>query len=194
MPAPNTVLIAITSDTGHVQLMSFVTVEYAPDGSIRWHRGATRENIDAEIVKLMSIPTMEAQFGKVVSWRVIDRADLPVEPKSWDGNRTYRAALRDPGKGPLTHDVEHCKQLGLNHLREHRQPRLEALDKRWFRAVGQGNADDAKTIEGERQMLRDLPANCPMDDCKTADDVHKCVQETIEKSQDLGNILPIKVV
>jgi hypothetical protein len=102
---------------------------------------ATPENIEKRI---------KEEGHDVLSWRFIQYDDLPQD-------RTYRDALKDDGAS-IGHDMAKARKIHIDHARIDRIPKMEKLDRDWQRANGQGKATEAKTIETERQRLRDLPA------------------------------------
>ena len=78
-----TQLIAVTKADGSLVLMHFVVrQERCVDGP-GWERGATPENVDAEIAK--------AGLTDVARWRLINPEDLPA-------SREQRARWRDTGE------------------------------------------------------------------------------------------------
>jgi hypothetical protein len=141
-----TVPIAITMSDGTLTIMHFVTRECNPDGSVRWAKPPTKENVQAEVDKVFGNPAIT----HAVSWRQITYDDVPPD-------RTYRNAWRDDGKH-IYHDMDHVRTLHLENLRYARAPLLEEKDRSWMRATGQGRKEDAAEIEMQRQELRDLPA------------------------------------
>ena len=147
MKSPDTQPVLLTFADDTVGIMRFVTCEYNGDDSVRWTREATDANIQAEITK--TLPAFDADKKPLKGWRVVAEADLPTD-------RDYRNAWRDKA-GKVEHDTPHARKIHLDSLRAERAPILEAKDREWMRATGQGKKQEADRIEAERQALRDLP-------------------------------------
>lgn len=112
---------------------------------------------------------------QIVSWRRITRSELT-------GDRQYRAAWRDAGRGQgIRHDMGEVRGLHLKRLRDERNKRLDAKDKDYTRATGQGKKDDADRIEKERQALRDAPAVAQekLDAANTIEEVKAITLDTL---------------
>jgi hypothetical protein len=179
--------ISITMSDGTLTIMHFVIRERKPDGTIRWEKPPTTENVDKEVKKAfgniptysVKLPTEEGVDPQVkripsnptgnhaVSWRQITYDDVPPD-------RFYRNAWRDDGK-KIYHDMDHVRKLHLEHLRRERVPILEQKDRDWMRAMGQGKMEDVKRIEEDRQTLRDLPTTIlkELEKAKTPEEVKK---------------------
>jgi hypothetical protein len=168
--------VAVTMDDGSTVVMSFMlrgsspTLPYGArweDGQGKtgiWLRDPTDENLFAELSKAcplvdqLGIPKPQPVRYKVVGW-----SDVPKD-------RTYRDALRHTDQG-FHHDLAQAKMLHLDKIRRARTARLGELDKDWMRAVGQGNKQEADTIEAQRQALRDVPETVNMDGATTIDEL-----------------------
>ena len=142
------VTLALTFADDSVGIMSFVTREYYPDGTVRWSRLAEPGTIEAELAR--TAQALAPEKVPIRLWRPIGVGEIPTD-------RTYRNALRDDGK-TLAHDVEAVKVIAVERLRQDRAPLLADLDRQWMRATGQKDAATADAIEAQRQTLRDLPA------------------------------------
>lgn len=118
MNPPETVLIAIECADDTVAIMAFVTCEYNTDGSRRWTREASPEQIEAEMARTSkSIAAEKLPFRK---WRRVERSEIPED-------RTYRNALRHDGT-KFYHDMAHARKLHLADLRHEREKKLAKLD------------------------------------------------------------------
>lgn len=189
MRAPEVVHVAIKRPQG-VDIMAFVTVEYNNDETIRWTRAASAENIQTEVDKVSVYPSIA---GEIQSWRPIDPKDIPEQPRDNTGSRLFRAALRDTGE-KLEFDLEHSKIIGLNYLRELRNPMFDALDKRWMHALGEGDQATANAIEAQRKALRNLPVEVDFTSVKNVNEIHQQVISKvgeIEESSRLVLAVPI---
>lgn len=165
MKPPDTVLIAIECADDTVAIMAFVTREYNADGSVRWTREASREQIEAEMLRASkSISPEKLPFR---SWRRIERSEIPED-------RTYRNALRHDGT-KFYHDMTHARQLHLADMRHGREKLLAKLDVAWMRAVGQDKKTEADAVEAKRQELRDFPVTLApvVEAAQTTEDLKK---------------------
>ena len=145
MTQPEQVKIAIKRPDGGVTIMAFITTSYRgmnPDGTphVEFTRPATPENIEAEISRARLSMT---------SWRIINDAEVPPD-------RTFRDAWTDSGV-EISEHMGKARAIHLARLRRARDRKLNAPDKAWMRASGQGNEAEVAAIEAQRQALRDLP-------------------------------------
>ena len=147
MKSPETELLALTFADDTIGIMTFVTCEYNTDGSPRWTREATAEEIEKETLKASK--SFDAEKLPVKGWRKVKAQEIPED-------RSYRNALRHDGT-KFYHDMDHARRLHLDNLRDERGRMLEQLDRDWMRASGQGKKAEAKVVEEKRQALRDFP-------------------------------------
>jgi hypothetical protein len=147
MKKPDVVLLSLTFADDTIGIMSFVVCEYNTDGSPRWEREATPEEIQREILKASK--SFDADKLPVKGWRRVNSEEIPKD-------RSYRNALRHDGTG-FFHDMAHARQLHLGMLRAERAKKLEELDREWMKATGQGKKKEAAEVEAKRQALRDFP-------------------------------------
>lgn len=196
------ITIALTMDDGSVSIMTFITKEYrrppltdaqktaalnlakqkfpkSPKSrfdqlqeeldryGVNWEKEPTPENIQAEINRAQT-----AWVNKVVSWRIIADAEIPVD-------RTYRNAWVDKG-AKIDHDMTKVVSLELERIRADRKPVMDDLDAQYMRAIGQKNEVEAAAVEAKRQELRDLPATIlpELQNAKTVDEV-KAIKKII---------------
>ena len=178
-PAPKIVYVAISHVSGHVQIMAFITVQFSMNGAIEWEREATSVNVDADVRK---VAQSHPALGPVAGWRPISRDEIPNELTDQMGNRVYRNALRDVG-GVLTYDLDHAKALAVATIRELRAPMLDALDKRWMRATGQGDAASAADVEAKRQVLRDQPAQIDFAAAQSVAEIHTALTKNLADTE-----------
>lgn len=159
---PMTVQIALQCANDDVLIMTFITHEFASDGTIRRHMPATVENIEREITKYVDQVTTRSAARKALGAADPDNGQLPL--KGWKPldpttlpDRTYRNAWRTDGNS-IDHSMEKVRTIALERIREARKPVLTQLDATWMRAIGQGKTVEAALIEQRRQELRDRPA------------------------------------
>lgn len=166
MPAPETVLIAITRAPDcrkgpGLSIMVFVTKSFMPGGGIEFEREPTPENVNFEIAK--------ANF-KCTSWRIIDQSELP--------SRQFRDAWRD-NQDHIGHDMPKCREIHRQRLRKQRAPLLAELDVEYMRADESGISQLKKRdIASRKQALRDITADPRIDSAETPEDLLLVVIET----------------
>lgn len=185
--------IAVVHESGHVQMLAFGTKIWAQDGTLVFEREATPEAITANVRDLHALHS--DAFGPVVGWRTVRQDEVPPEEVlDVTGSRVFRNALRDNG-GKLEHDLDHARELALDYTRSLRQPQLEALSKRFDRAMGQkmaaearGDADAALEqmqialeIEAQRQSLRDMPDTLDLSSAATTQEIARSVADAFDK-------------
>lgn len=158
---PDVVTLSLTFADGTVGIMSFVTREYFPDGSVRWDRPATVEAIAEEVRR--TEPSLDAAKVPVAAVRRVDPRDVPAD-------RTFRNALRDDGR-TLRHDMPHARELHRAAIRHARISRLAELDAAYLRADEAGDQAEKKRVAQRKQRLRDLPAHPDIEAAQTADEL-----------------------
>lgn len=131
-----------------------------------WERPCDGSTLADEVIR--AFPGVDAETGalrpRVVMFRVLPDDYRPVEPE-------FRGARVDTGAGHLQIDMEKARECWRNKLRQDRRALLVELDALHTRAVGQGNAAEAKRIEAQRQRLRDMPADPRISAAKTLDEL-----------------------
>jgi hypothetical protein len=146
------VKIAIAMSDGTVAVMSFITSgrgNALPHGGTwsdapgHWERAPTDENIFQEISRTF------ISGAQPVSYRLLKDDEAPQD-------RSFRDAWVDRGSG-IEHDMPKARNIHLDRLRRQRAVELEALDRDWMRANGQGSPAEAMQIEARRQRWRDMP-------------------------------------
>ncbi len=131
--------------------MSFVTKQ---NTSPVWMRAVTEESVTSEIIK-SRIPA--------VSWRLINQEELPAD-------RTFRDAWKDSGIH-IYHDMEKCRAIHRDRLRQARTPLLEALDIEYQRADEQDDLKVKRELATRKQKLRDVTKNPSIDTAATPDEL-----------------------
>ena len=84
---PDVETVAITFADDSVGIMSFITTEYSENGTPRWSKAPTDENIQAEIDR----SDFGAEKKPIKTWRRIVPEAIPQD-------REKRHLLRDDGK------------------------------------------------------------------------------------------------
>jgi hypothetical protein len=169
------VRVAVTMDNGELRILSVLTLG---PGSVL-PRGATWENrdlgwwrrnpTDAELLleALQMYPAgVDSDGNPLPRPAQMRRVLLETLP----GDRTYRDAWTDTASG-VDHDMSKARAVHLNLVRHARAVKLEALDRDFARAFGQGNRQEADSIEAQRQTLRDLPQTLDVDGAKTIEEL-----------------------
>lgn len=78
--------------------------------------------------------------------------DDSVVPK----DRTFRNAWKAEAGG-IVHDMQKCREIHRNYLRELRGPKMKDLDIAFMRAIETGaSASDVRAIVAKKQALRDV--------------------------------------
>lgn len=117
-----------------------------------WLRAPTEENIRLEVLKAFpAFDTYGNAQPQPASWRVVDREAIPKD-------RTFRDAWHCSDRG-IEHDLEKCRDIHRDHLRQERAELLPKLDVDWMRATAVGDIVSAAEVEAERQRLRDITAD-----------------------------------
>lgn len=135
-------------------VMVFVTKSYRPSGSVEFEREPTKENVEAEFAK--------AGF-KVVSWRLINEADIPQD-------RTFREAWRDSGKH-VYHDMPTCREIHKQRIRKARAPLLAELDIEYQRALENNNVGLRNKVVAQKNKLRDATKDPRIDSAATPEEL-----------------------
>lgn len=117
--------------------------------------------IDREVKSIESTFIVPAQYRKATSeeifardipkgtdYRVVDSADLPQD-------RHFRQAW-EHSDGAVSHNMDKCRELHKEHLRQKRAPLLAALDLEYMKADESGDAEKKSTISAKKQSLRDI--------------------------------------
>jgi len=152
---PEVVFVAISRPDGSLAIMQFVTLLKRNPEDPGFIREPTPANIEAEIAKA-GIPALY--------WWITDPATLPQD-------RTFRNAWKDDGSRKVVHDMPRARAIHMDRIREARAPKLEALDRDWMRATGQGKASEVAQIEVQRQRLRDIPQSLDLSKAQTVDEL-----------------------
>ena len=156
--------VAISFADGSVAIMHFILNPRLPPGvsvvgydPATGRREPTAEAINDEIART-------AWRERVMSWRLIDAADVPAD-------RTYRDAWTD-ASGAITHDMPKAREIHRRAIRERRAAALDDLDRQYNRAAGQKRPQqELDRIEAARQVLRDAPADPRIEAAKTVEEL-----------------------
>lgn len=78
----------------------------------------------------------------------VDESDIPQD-------RTFRDAWTHDGRG-ITHDMDKCREIHKDRLRQLRAPQLAALDVEYQRADERQDIAAKQRISAQKQALRDV--------------------------------------
>ena len=92
--------------------------------------------------------------------RIVERAEIPTD-------RTFRNAL----KSDLTHDMEKCRSIWRDKMRDARKRLLAALDVEYQRADETGDAQEKLSVAAAKRELRDVTAVPEIDAAKTPEEL-----------------------
>jgi len=173
MKAPDTIRIALTCADDSLAVMTYVVREYNADESVRMEQGTEISDIEREIERLSA--GFDPEKRPVKSWRVIKAYEIPDD-------RSFRNAWRDRGR--IEVDMPAARAIHLERVRAARTGKLNALDREWMRATGQGKKAEADAVEAKRQRLRDLPSTLLMDTAETPDDLKTLWDNELGAMQD----------
>ena len=157
-----TVTIAIVGADDSIAIMSFVTKEFAADGSVNWSRMADAPAIDAEI-RSMTTPN-EQGVCSLGNERVPIKAWYPIDPKDVPTDRTYREALRHDGTR-FSYDLPAAKAQALIAIRAARGEQMTVSG----RPVDAGHGEGRRGGGGRDRSAAPSPAR-PAGDLPCGDD------------------------
>lgn len=106
--------------------------------------------------------------GKAVFVGVRDKVDLPAD-------RSFRNAW----KSDLTHDMEKCRHIHRQRMREARAPKLAALDVEYQRADERGDVAAKREIASRKQRLRDITDRPEISKAETPDQLKRVWPEEL---------------
>lgn len=85
-------------------------------------------------------------------------------------DRTFRNAWTVVG-GVVVHDMDKCRDIQRDRIRQARVPVLAALDVEFMKAVEAGDTATQAEVAAKKQALRDLPDVPSIDAAKTPEDL-----------------------
>ena len=97
----------------------------------------------------------------IVSWRAVSDEEVPED-------RTFRGAWR-AGTTGIDFDMDHCRMIWKDRMREARAPKLAALDMAFQRAIEDGT--DTSSIVAQKQALRDVTTDPSIEAAQTPDEL-----------------------
>jgi hypothetical protein len=103
---------------------------------------------------------IERSIPKGVKWTELK--DGWVQPS----DRSFRDAWKLTNS-VVALDMPKARGVFMGRVRKARAEKLDALDKEWMKATGQGKGADE--VEAKRQNLRDLPQTLNVDEAFTAE-------------------------
>jgi hypothetical protein len=142
--APEVDLFYVTQEDGALSVVqivktTFVKNEQVP-GKFRidWYRELTDEEVEEEL---------QNHHGPVTKWR----RGHEHECTDYD----YMDCMSDDGK-QIVVDMDKARHKHMNHVRAHRNVKLEELDKKYLMEVTKVKGD-VSAIAAKKQRLRDIP-------------------------------------
>lgn len=133
-------LIAINRTDGGVSVMRVVPQPPAQSGN-----DPAIPHVEAEIAKWSAAHRDAYTYA---SHHAIREADLPAD-------RTFRNAWTSDGKR-IVHDMEQCRAIHRERMRQARTPKLAALDIAYQRADEMKDESAKTAIAAQKQALRDV--------------------------------------
>lgn len=100
-----------------------------------------------------------------ISVQVIERSDVP-------NDRTFRNAWKQEGRS-VGHDMDKCREIWKDKMREARAPILAALDADYSKADESGDQIKKRDVAAKKQALRDVTKHADIDTAATPDDLKK---------------------
>jgi hypothetical protein len=158
--------VSLLFNDGSVGIMQFILDPNLPKGLALPGfddktnlRSASKEAIEHEIAK-----SSWSEGLSVVSWRLIDSKDFP-------SSEEFRDAWTDKGEGKLQEDLNKCRKIHKDRLREARKPLLESLDIEYQIADEQGNQARKREVAQEKQRLRDATNDPRIEAAQTVEEL-----------------------
>jgi hypothetical protein len=109
--------------------------------------------------------------GEYVSHREMSDSVIPVD-------RTFRASWVDTSPDPvIDHDMEKCREIWKDRMREARKPKFEYLDCQFMVALETGS--DASEIIASKKELRDVTIDPRLLTASTPDDLKSVWPEVL---------------
>lgn len=100
---------------------------------------------------------------EAINPEIVEDSVIPLD-------RTFRNAWK-AGYGAVLHDMEKCREIHRDRIREARQPVLESLDVAYMRAIECADVALQEQIISQKQALRDAPADPAIDAAKTPEEL-----------------------
>jgi len=139
---------------GHVGIMNTVEDDINPsDEILKWH---------------------ENDRGTVDSHCPLSEDDIP---KDW----YFRDAWFHNGN-QINIDVEKCKDIHRNKLRELRKPKLESLDIEFMKASETGDDERKKEVVALKQFLRDVTQHPDLVNAKTPEEIKSFMPDILKET------------
>jgi hypothetical protein len=104
--------------------------------------------------------------------QIVDESAIPTD-------RTFRNAWK-AGNGCVEHDMEKCREIHRNRLREIRKGKLLALDTEYMRADELGDLTAKKAIAAKKQELRDATQHPAIDAAQTPEELKLAIPECLK--------------
>lgn len=104
--------------------------------------------------------------------RFVDASEIPAD-------RTFRDAWVD-SSGKIGHDMDKCRAMHKNRIRELRAPKLAALDVEYQRADEDGDLKRKKVIASQKKALRDATADPKIYAAQTIEELKAAIPEILK--------------
>ena len=129
----------------------------------------THTLVDGKVVQIPEIiaeeQALQRALAKIpqgaIDIQIVDESVIPTD-------RTFRNAWK-AGNGVVEHDMEKCRELHRERLRDLRKPKLDALDVDFMRALESGAPTGA--ITAKKQALRDVTSDSRLDAAQTVEEL-----------------------
>jgi len=109
---------------------------------------------------------------KGVSYKIVSQDQIPSD-------RSFRNALIIDGDS-ISHDIDKCRSIHKDRLREMRNPKLSALDVDFMRALESGDSVAIAEIAAKKQALRDVTKDASLTSAKTPEELKKAIPEVLK--------------
>lgn len=111
--------------------------------------------------------TIEEAWAKLppeaINPEVVEDSVIPVD-------RTFRNAWKAEGKS-VSHDMEKCREIHRDRIREAREPVLAQLDVEFIKALESADAVLQAQVVSQKQVLRDAPADPAIESATTPEEL-----------------------
>lgn len=130
----------------------------------------TREDIDPNVEIEKWHPTLKENVESHTP--IFDESEIPED-------RYFRDAWTH-SEDKINVDIEKCKEIHSNVLRELRKPKLEALDLEYIRADEQFDDEEKALIRIKKQELRDITKHLSIVNAKTPEELKSFIPEILK--------------
>lgn len=121
---------------------------------------------DEAITKAMAVLPSDA-----LNAAVVDESVIPTD-------RTFRNAFKQNGS-MVEHDMQKCREIHRDKLRQFRAPKLAALDTAYLLADERGDTVEKQRVAQQKQALRDVTADTAIDSARTPEELKAVMPEPL---------------